>query len=101
MEPFDEARASKRGSAIFLYAFLVDDIIKSSILKSDMKKPYISIDIEIVTGMKLTPQIHEVQEEGEVVGYDGEKEEIYMTDGKEGWTISKEFEGSLGNIYFK
>ena len=80
---------------------IVDDFIKSSILKSDMKKPYISIDIEIVTGMKLTPKIHKVQEEGEVVGYDGEKEEIYMTDGKEGWTISKEFEGSLGDIYFK
>lgn len=84
-----------------MFVFLVDDVIKSSILKSDMKKPYISIDIEIVTGMKLTPKIHEVQEEGEVVGYDGEKEEIYMSDGKEGWTISKEFEGSLGNIYFK
>ena len=66
-----------------------------------MKKPYISIDIEITKDLVLTPQIHNVHEEGRVVGYDGEKEEIYLTDEKEGWTISKEFEGSLGDIYFK
>lgn len=66
-----------------------------------MKKPYISIDIEITKDLVLTPKLHNVQEEGKVVGYDGEKEEIYLTDGKEGWTISKEYEGSLGDIYFK
>ena len=80
--------------------FLVDDFIKSSILKSDMKKPYIN-NIEIKNGDFLTQKEHDVQEEGVVVGYDGEKEELYITDTKEGWTISEEFEGSLGKIVFK
>ena len=65
-----------------------------------MKKPYIN-NIEIKIGDFLTEKQHHVLEGGVVVGYDGEKEELYITDSKEGWTISGEFEGSLGDIYFK
>lgn len=65
-----------------------------------MKKPYIN-NIEIKIGDFLTEKQHHVLEEGVVVGYDGEKEELYITDCKEGWTISEEFEDSLGDIYFK
>ena len=65
-----------------------------------MKKPYIN-NIEIKIGDFLTEKQHHVLEGGVVVGYDGEKEELYITDSKEGWTISEEFEGSLGKIVFK
>lgn len=65
-----------------------------------MKKPFIN-DTEIEKGDILSCAEHNVHEEGVVVGYDGEKEELYIFNDGEGWTISKEFEGSLGNIYFK
>ena len=65
-----------------------------------MKKPYIN-NTEIKNGDILTFKEHDVQEEGVVVGYDGEKEELYIFNDGEGWTISEEFEGSLGNIHFK
>lgn len=65
-----------------------------------MKKPFIN-NTEIEKGTILTEEEHKVLEGGVVVGYDGVLEELYLTDGKEGWTISKEYEDSLGDIYFK